>query len=132
MVLLIPGTSYGSGVYFALNAHYSCQYAKPDYDDTGYMFGQSRPRGGPVYRQGQGGPSGQGGLYAHDEKRYIYLARVLTGFYTKGDSYMRVPPPRHPKDPSVLFDSVVDQVRGPSIFVVFHDGQAYPEYLITF
>ena len=56
--------------------------------------------------------------------KYMYLARVLVGKYTKGDKGIKKPP--------ATFDSVVNDVDDPGIFVVFYDGQAYPEYLITF
>ena len=45
---------------------------------------------------------------------------------------MLVPPAKSPNNPNVLYDSVVDNIANPSIFVVFYDAQAYPEYLITF
>jgi poly [ADP-ribose] polymerase 10/14/15 len=32
----------------------------------------------------------------------------------------------------ILYDSTVDHMRNPSIYVTYHDAQAYPEYLITF
>ena len=32
----------------------------------------------------------------------------------------------------VKYDSVVDDVKDPQIFVIFSDHQAYPEYLIEF
>ena len=35
-------------------------------------------------------------------------------------------------DGTVVDDSVVNDVRDPTIFVVFHDAAAYPEYVITF
>ncbi|KAL0970100.1 hypothetical protein UPYG_G00237140 [Umbra pygmaea] len=62
----------------------------------------------------------------------MYLARVLTGRYTRGDPSMRVTPPRSTTDPTDLYDSLVDNVQTPTMFVIFHDAQAYPEYLITF
>ena len=62
----------------------------------------------------------------------MYLARVLTGEFTRGGSAMIIAPPKAPKDPTVLFDSVVDTTTNPSIFVVFYDADAYPEYLITY
>ncbi len=31
-----------------------------------------------------------------------------------------------------LFDSSTDNVNNPSMFIIFNDIQAYPEYLITF
>lgn len=62
--------------------------------------------------------------------KYIILARVLTGEFTTGDPSYITPPPKssHGLD---LYDSVVDKVDSPSIFVIFTDAQAYPDYLIT-
>lgn len=64
--------------------------------------------------------------------RYMYLARVLVGQYCVGKSTMIVPPPKNPSKPEILYDSVVDGMGNPSMFVVFFDNQCYPEYLITF
>ena len=64
--------------------------------------------------------------------KHIYLVRVLTGEFTRGSSDMLVAPPKDPNDPTVPFDSVVDNTSSPSIFVVFYDADAYPEYLITY
>ena len=44
---------------------------------------------------------------------------------------MIVPPAKNPSRPEILYESVVDNQVGPSIFVVFYDNQCYPEYLIT-
>ena len=62
----------------------------------------------------------------------MYLAGVLTGEYALGNASMIVPPPKDPKDVNLLFESVVDNVQNPTIFVTFFDPQVYPEYLITF
>lgn len=64
--------------------------------------------------------------------RQMYLARVLVGEYTKGDSSMIVPPPKNPSRTEVIYDSVVDNPSNPAAFVVFNDSQCFPEYLITF
>lgn len=61
----------------------------------------------------------------------LYVARVLTGRYTVGDPSMVALPPRG-LDPTDCFDSLVNNQEHPTIFVIFHDDQAYPEYLITF
>uniref|UniRef100_A0A3B3WK69 Poly [ADP-ribose] polymerase n=1 Tax=Poecilia mexicana TaxID=48701 RepID=A0A3B3WK69_9TELE len=61
----------------------------------------------------------------------LYVARVLTGRYTLGKSSMKAPPPRG-ADPTDCFDSLVDNTQQPTMFIVFHDDQAYPEHLITF
>ena len=64
--------------------------------------------------------------------KYMYYARVLTGQYTLGNSALLVPPPKDPSNPSVLHESVVDDMQNPHIFVVFQDAHVYPEYLIVF
>ncbi|CAH1784890.1 unnamed protein product [Owenia fusiformis] len=58
----------------------------------------------------------------------MYIAKVLTGQSTVGNSGMIVPP----KMPggSDRYDSVTD--GGPSMYVIFHDSQAYPEYLVNY
>ena len=62
----------------------------------------------------------------------MYLARVLVGKYCQGKLDMKVPPAKDSSRPEILFESVVNDVTNPSIFVVFFDTQCYPEYLITF
>ena len=66
-----------------------------------------------------------------DGKKRMYLAQVLTGEYTRGSKDYRVTPD-NPKQSGLQFDSLVDNVRNPEIFVIFVDSQAYPKYLITF
>ncbi|XP_043913996.1 protein mono-ADP-ribosyltransferase PARP14-like [Protopterus annectens] len=66
------------------------------------------------------------------DMRYIYRARVLAGRYTEGKRGLRVPPPRLNFNPYDRYDSVVDSKALPTMYVIFHDDQAYPEYLITF
>uniref|UniRef100_A0A672TDR8 Poly [ADP-ribose] polymerase n=1 Tax=Sinocyclocheilus grahami TaxID=75366 RepID=A0A672TDR8_SINGR len=67
---------------------------------------------------------------ANGHKR-MYLAKVLVGEFTKGKKGLRTPPKRSSKGVH-LYDSVTDKTKNPSMFVVFNDVQAYPEYLITF
>ncbi|KAM4626560.1 LOW QUALITY PROTEIN: protein mono-ADP-ribosyltransferase PARP14-like [Discoglossus pictus] len=64
--------------------------------------------------------------------KYMYLARVLTGFSCVGVKGMVAPPNKNPNDPTDLYDSVTDNIQKPLMFVIFNDIQAYPEYLITF
>ncbi|XP_023613124.1 poly [ADP-ribose] polymerase 14-like isoform X1 [Myotis lucifugus] len=65
-------------------------------------------------------------------KKHMYYVRVLTGLYTLGNTSLLVPPPKNPQNSLDLYDTVTDNVSTPSLFVVFYDYQAYPEYLITF
>ena len=66
-----------------------------------------------------------------NHNKHIFLVRVLTGEYAHGHS-SDIQPPSRSSDDKDLYDSSVDDVQNPRIFVIFHDTQAYPEYLITF
>ncbi|XP_051872954.1 protein mono-ADP-ribosyltransferase PARP10 isoform X2 [Pristis pectinata] len=65
-----------------------------------------------------------------DGHKFVFVVNVLTGSYTKGDGKMKTPPLKDSKM-SLRYDSLVDNCDNPKIFVVFHDTQAYPQYLIT-
>uniref|UniRef100_A0A3P9PUA7 Poly [ADP-ribose] polymerase n=2 Tax=Poecilia reticulata TaxID=8081 RepID=A0A3P9PUA7_POERE len=74
-----------------------------------------------------------GGYAKPDNKGHkrMYQARVLVGDYTQGRSGIIAPPDKS-GNAADQFDSVTDRPNNPSMFIVFHDIQAYPEYLITF
>lgn len=61
--------------------------------------------------------------------RYMYQCKVLVGHYTRGDPTMKTLPIREGK---IRYDSATNDDRNPAMYVIFHDSQAYPEYLITF
>ncbi|XP_053406951.1 protein mono-ADP-ribosyltransferase PARP15-like [Mercenaria mercenaria] len=62
----------------------------------------------------------------------MYLCRVLSGEFAKGEKGMRVPPPKPSGGPHALYDSVTNDVDNPSMFIIFHDTQACPEYMLYF
>ncbi|VDI32296.1 poly [ADP-ribose] polymerase 10/14/15 [Mytilus galloprovincialis] len=63
----------------------------------------------------------------------MFLCRVLTGEYCNGASTMKVPPAKKGAAGShILYDTVTNNVSSPIMFVIFHDSQAFPEYLVTF
>ena len=66
-----------------------------------------------------------------NNNKHIFLAKVLTGEFAVGNPNY-VTPPSKSGNGLTLYDSVVDNVSNPSIFVIFGDAQAYPDYLITF
>ncbi|XP_074495688.1 protein mono-ADP-ribosyltransferase PARP14-like [Sebastes fasciatus] len=68
---------------------------------------------------------------ASGQKR-MYLARVLVGDFTQGRGGLITPPSKNSGNAADLYDSVADNKANPTMFVVFNDIQAYPEYLITF
>ncbi|CAB1345989.1 unnamed protein product [Coregonus sp. 'balchen'] len=85
---------------------------------------------------------GEGSYFARDAKyshsytshsgvRSMFACRVLVGDYTRGNSDLRRPPPKGEGSPT-LYDSCVDNVLNPSIYVVFERHQVYPEFLIKY
>uniref|UniRef100_A0A3B5Q6Q4 Poly [ADP-ribose] polymerase n=1 Tax=Xiphophorus maculatus TaxID=8083 RepID=A0A3B5Q6Q4_XIPMA len=79
-------------------------------------------------------PAYSAGSYAQPDNtghKRMYQARVLVGDYTQGRSNM-IAPPAKSGNAADLYDSVTDKPNNSSMFIVFNDIQAYPEYLITF
>ncbi|XP_062987331.1 protein mono-ADP-ribosyltransferase PARP10 [Elgaria multicarinata webbii] len=66
-----------------------------------------------------------------DGNKYIFVTQTLVGDYTTGSHGMRAPPLREGDAALQRYDSTVDNSQEPSIFVIFNDTQAYPQYLIT-
>lgn len=64
-------------------------------------------------------------------EKFMYVCRVLTGDFALGQQGL-LEPPKKDSSSHERFDSVVDNMTKPSMFIVFHDAHAYPEYLITF
>ncbi|NWT65407.1 PAR14 polymerase, partial [Prunella himalayana] len=65
-------------------------------------------------------------------RKYMYLARVLVGEYSVGRKGSITPARKNVSNSVDLYDSSTDNVSHPSMFIIFNDIQAYPEYLITF
>ncbi|CAF0857782.1 unnamed protein product [Adineta steineri] len=57
---------------------------------------------------------------SHNNTRHMFMARVLVGRTTKGDQTTRICPRGY------------DTTGGGTVFVTYHDAQAYGEYLIAF
>jgi poly [ADP-ribose] polymerase 10/14/15 len=97
-------TMYGKGVYFARDASYSAYpiYSIPDSKNHQYML----------------------------------ACKVIVGEYCPGIRDALTPDIRDPST-QTLYDSTIgllrdDTMADPSIYVTYHDAQAYPEYLIKF
>lgn len=64
-------------------------------------------------------------------QKQLIVAEVLVGKWTKGrkgmSSYPLLPGEQYKK-----YNSLVDNVVNPSIFVVQHSNEAYPAYLLTY
>ena len=57
--------------------------------------------------------------------------RVVVGAWSKGVKDALTPDVRDARR-NLLYDTTVDNMADPSIFVTYHDAQAYPEYRIRF
>ncbi|KAK2830085.1 hypothetical protein Q5P01_018016 [Channa striata] len=66
-----------------------------------------------------------------DGHKFIFVSKVLTGDFTKGCHSMKTAPLKETGDIPLRYDSVTDNITKPSMFVIFNDTQAFPEYLIT-
>ena len=71
-----------------------------------------------------------------DWRRHVhlmFLARVLVGRYTRGKLSYRKPPPMDERKPfGRCFDSCVNYIDDPTLFVISDTSQYYPEYLIQY
>ncbi|KAH3806703.1 hypothetical protein DPMN_135027 [Dreissena polymorpha] len=63
----------------------------------------------------------------------MFLNKVLTGQYKQGKKEMScLSEKTNVNGMPVLFDSAVDNVNKPSIFIIFNDSQVYAEYLVEY
>jgi hypothetical protein len=51
------------------------------------------------------------------------VSKVLVGKSEVGNSNLNVP---------INADTTVNNLAAPSIYVIYHDAQAYPDYLLTY
>ncbi|XP_071242279.1 protein mono-ADP-ribosyltransferase PARP12-like isoform X1 [Salvelinus alpinus] len=90
----------------------------------------------------QGTPYGQGSYFSKDAKfshsytsqsgvRSMFVCRVLVGNYTQGHSSYLCPPSKDGSH-TISYDSCVDDIYNPSVFMVVGKHQVYPEYLIQY
>jgi hypothetical protein len=66
-----------------------------------------------------------------DGLQSMFICRVIIGEYTLGKKGMKMGPLLK-SDSTEQFDTLVDNVDKPTIFVALSDAQIYPEYLVTF
>lgn len=63
--------------------------------------------------------------------KYVLACSVVVGEFCKGLQDARTPDLRDATR-NILYDSTVNDLSNPILYVTYHDAQAYPEYLIIF
>lgn len=72
-------------------------------------------------------------LSSGDEVRHMFLSKVLVGQVCLGRANYRRPPPLSSRSRQyLLYDTCVDRMDKPTMFVVFDSCQCYPYYLIRY
>ncbi|CAL8385564.1 unnamed protein product [Boreogadus saida] len=86
---------------------------------------------------GKGSYFARDASYSHNYTGYastvrsMFVSRVLVGHHTRGSSdYVR--PPSKDGGDTLFYDSCVNNICSPSIFVIFDRPQIYPEFLLTY
>ncbi|XP_015272705.1 PREDICTED: poly [ADP-ribose] polymerase 12-like [Gekko japonicus] len=86
---------------------------------------------------GKGSYFAKDAIYSHQycqpdtSFKRMFVGRVLVGDYVQGNAAYLRPPPRTDQRNS-FYDSCVDNLLDPSIFVIFEKHQIYPEYVIEY
>lgn len=62
----------------------------------------------------------------------MFLASVAVGDTCKGHRDMQALPSPTGRPKHITYDSACDHPFNPTMYVIFHDTQAYPSYHITF
>ncbi|XP_068236331.1 protein mono-ADP-ribosyltransferase PARP12-like [Palaemon carinicauda] len=63
-------------------------------------------------------------------KNHMFLAQVIIGTVAKGDPSCTRPPPN--LSTGALYDTTVDDITAPTVFVKYDKEEYYPEYVIEF
>lgn len=116
LILIFCTIFLPAGSYFARDAKYSSKFC--------HTTGKHNTT---LQRHGLAPP-----IFASEPPyKTMFLARVLVGEYTVGHPMYCRPPS---KDASFtnFYDSCVDDMANPKIYVIFDSNQIYPEYLIEF
>ncbi|XP_063106636.1 zinc finger CCCH-type antiviral protein 1 isoform X2 [Cavia porcellus] len=86
--------------------------------------------GAQTKKYGQGNHFSKEAIYSHKNCLYdarnivMFVARVLAGDFIEGNMIYKSPPPP--------YNSCVDTMLNPSVFVIFQKDQIYPAYLIEY
>lgn len=99
---------WGRGVYFAQNANYSSAYAYKSTESVGFFGTQTETR------------------------KSMILARLVSGeeIHISPDNSLKACPEK--SQGKGRYDTVTGRTKGSKVYVVYENGRAYPQYLVTY
>ncbi|BFZ05031.1 hypothetical protein BsWGS_08070 [Bradybaena similaris] len=104
---------------------------KPDPDHTPNSSGSTTVL--PCRGKGTANLSSAFARDANSKTHFMFVAKVLVGRHTGGKSGLKRPPPLDDSNPyGKCYDSCVDNIFSPLVYVIFDSNQAYPEYIIEY
>lgn len=138
------GTKLGLGTYFAGRAGYAvrfcdagCRPAATALQNAGAatrrgLLATAATAPPPSRPPHAGSAAGRERAEGGGRRRMMFLARVLVGEWTVGSPDLVEPPCKEDGLSLARFDSTTDSLDRPTMFCVFRDFQAVPEYLVEF
>ena len=96
-----------------------------------------RVSGKNATRYGDGAYFARTSKYSHcytdsrSELKFMFVASVLVGDAAQGHKDLRKPPEK-PGQKHESYDSCVDDINQPTMYILFDRNQHYPEYLIQY
>ncbi|XP_071965737.1 protein mono-ADP-ribosyltransferase PARP12-like [Antedon mediterranea] len=130
---LPPGTTVERRLWHGTREYHTQAICQQNFDFrcSGSSFGTAFGQGSYFARDAKF--STKYAICANDGHKFVFLAKVLVGEYTKGKTSHRRPPEKlQAGNSKSLYDSCVDDTIDPSIFVIFDKDQMYPEYLVQY
>jgi len=112
---------WGNGIYFASKASYSDSYAYEEQEQQGGLSS--------LFKQNRGLSSIFTMITTH---RTLILSRLVVGdeIDLPSDKTLRHPPKK--PDGNGRYDTVTGLTSGSKVYIVYENGRAYPEYLVTY
>lgn len=109
---------WGQGIYFAVDAKYSHAYA---HTESRFVPGGARS-------------AAFSGRFSRTVQLYtLIMARLVVGeeVHMTSNSALRQCPAKPGEEPR-RYDTVTGTTKGTKVYVVYENGRAYPEYLVTY
>ena len=125
-------TAYGKGVYFGKRYHFHCPQPEPNHSPPNHALILLLRTPSPL--QARDASYSASSTYSVPDARGVrrmFQVRVAVGEWCLGKYAMKVPDVRV-QSTNERYESTVNDMHNPGIWVAYKDSQALPEYLIEF